>query len=209
MWGRDMRTVHITKDIFTFNELSDHAKDKVREMLTDDIDYEFLYEDFQRMGAILGIDIETKAVKLMNGKVRYDPCIYWSGFYHQGSSLAFNADYRYAKGAVQAMKAETNDSELIRIAQALQDAQRPHFYRLEAGIACHRGTDITVEVFDREDKLRDIGDAEDEIRDQIKEFAHWCWCSLRDEYEHQCSEEAISEACEANGYEFDERGNIQ
>ena len=60
-----MRTVHITKEIFTFNELSDQAKDKVREMLTDDIDYEFLYEDFQRMGAILGIDIETKAVKLM------------------------------------------------------------------------------------------------------------------------------------------------
>ncbi len=204
-----MRTALVEKTYYTFNELSDDAKDKVREMLTDDIDYEPLYEDFQRMGAILGIDIKTKAAKLMNGKVRYDPCIYWSGFYHQGSGLAFNADYRYAKGAVKAMKAETNDAELIRIAKALQDAQRPHFYRLEAGIACHRDTDITVEVFDREDQWRDIGDAEDEIRDLIQDFAHWCWCSLRDEYEYHCSEEVIAETCEANGYEFDERGNIQ
>lgn len=204
-----MRTVRINKEIFTFNELSDQAKDKVREMLTDYIDYGFIYDDIQRMGAILGIDIETKAVRLMNGKVRYDPCIYWSGFYHQGSGLALNADYRYAKGAVKAMKAETNDPELIRIAQALQDTQRPHFYRLGATIACRRSTDITVEVFDRDDNWRDIGDAEDEIRDQIEEFAHWCWCSLRDEYEYQCSEEAIAETCEANGYEFDEEGFIQ
>lgn len=204
-----MRTVLITKEIFTFNELSDDAKDKVRDWLTQDLYYEFCYEDFERVGAIMGITIETRAVKLMNGKVRYDPCIYWSGFYHQGSGLAFNGDYRYAKGAVKAMKAETNDTELIRIAQALQDVQRKHFYRLGASISNNRDTDIRVEVFDREDYCRDIGDAEEEVRGLIKDFAQWCWCSLRDEYEYHCSEEVIAETCMANGYEFDEDGMIQ
>jgi hypothetical protein len=145
----------------------------------------------------------------MNGKTRQDPSIWWSGFYSQGDGLSFDGTYSYAKGAVKAMKAETNDAELIRIAQELQAVQRKHFYRLEARIKSDGDNWIKVSVEDREDNWRDIRDAESEITELMRDFASWMYLSLKKEYEYQTSEEAIVEMCEANEWEFDENGVMQ
>lgn len=201
-----MRTITIEKEVFKFDELSDRAKDEVRLQLSDDwYDWSYMYDDFVRMGEILGIEIDTRPVKLMGGGYLGEPKIYWSGFYQQGDYLTFEGRYRYAKGAVKAMKAETNDPELIRIAEALQAAQRPYFYRLEAIMSTRRDYMI-VEVEDREDNYREIPDKD--VEEAMRDFAHWMFKQLRDEYEYLNSDEYISETCEANEYEFDNNGRI-
>jgi hypothetical protein len=201
-----MRTITIEKEVFKFDELSDRAKDEVRLWLSDDWDdWSCMYDDFVRMGEILGIEIDTRPVKLMGGGYLGEPKIYWSGFYQQGDYLTFEGRYRYAKGAVKAMKAETNDPELIRIAEALQAAQRPYFYRLEAIMSTRRDYMI-VEVEDREDNYREIPDKD--VEEAMRDFAHWMFKQLRDEYEYLNSDEYISETCEANEYEFDENGRF-
>lgn len=43
----------------------------------------------------------------------------------------------------------------------------------------------------------------------MRALADWLYRQLRTEDEYQCSEEAISEAMEANEYRFDEQGRIE
>ncbi len=200
-----MRTITIKKEVFKFEELSDRAKDEVRHWLSDWDDFECEYEDFMCMAEILGIEIDTRPIKLMGGGYRNEPQIFWSGFYHQGSYLVFEGRYRYAKGAVKRMKAETNDETLIGIAEALQAAQRPYFYRLEAVMSTRRDY-MVVEVMDREDSYREIPDTE--VEGAMRDFAQWMYKYLQTEYEYRNSDEYIKETCDANDYEFDNNGRI-
>jgi hypothetical protein len=80
-----MRT--IKKTIYKFAELSDRAKERARDWYRGCIessDYDSVIEDAARIADILGINLRTRAVKLMGGGTRFDPCIWWSGFSSQG-----------------------------------------------------------------------------------------------------------------------------
>ena len=205
-----MRTVE--KTLYKYEELSDRAKQKARECyLEGGLDYswwEYAYEDFARVAEILGITLSQRSVPLMNGKCRYEPEIYFSGFYHQGSGSSFCGTYGYAKGAVAKIKKYApQDEELHRIAQGLQDVQRSHFYRLTADITSARDHYIRVEVGDSENPYRDIGEAEDGVRELMNDFNDWMFKCLQDEYEYLTSDEAVEESIVANEYEFDEYGN--
>ena len=205
-----MRTVE--KTLYKYEELSDRAKQKARECyLEGGLDYswwEYSYEDFARVAEILGITLSQRSVPLMNGKCRYEPEIYFSGFHHQGSGSSFVGTYGYAKGAVAKIKKYApQDEELHRIAQGLQDVQRRHFYRLTADITSARDHYIRVEVEDSENRYRDIGDAEDDVRGLMNDFNDWMFKCLQDEYEYLTSDEAVEESIVANEYEFDAYGN--
>ena len=204
-----MRT--LLKNVYTYDELDEAAKQKARDwwaqhVFEDSCDWEFVYEHAVQMGNLLGINIDTRA------GTRHEPCIWFSGFSSQGDGALFEGTYRYKKGAVKAIKAECNDAELIRIAQALQDVQRKHFYKLHAtcsprGHYSHSGC-MDVDVYHYEDQYRDIGDAEDEIRQLMRDFADWIYANLEAAYTYQTSDEVVEDAIRANGYEFDEDGGV-
>lgn len=211
-----MRTETIERTLFKFEELGDAAKEKARDWYREgdqfEFSTEFIYEDTYRMGALMGINLDTRPVKLMGGGTRYNPCIYFSGFSSQGDGACFEGSYRYAKGGVSAVKAECNDEELIRIATGLQAVQRQNFYRLRATCA-HRGHYyhsgcMRVEVEDCESQYRDLKDAEDEVTQLLRDFADWVYKRLEDEYEYTQSDAACDEGIIANDYEFTEDGRI-
>lgn len=205
-----MRTIETI--VYKYDELSESAQQKAREWyLEGGLDYpwwDYSYEDFARVADILGIDLSLKAIPLMNGKYRYEPEIYFTGFYSQGSGSSFVGAYRYAKGAVAKIKKYApQDEELHRLVQALQDLQHKHFYRLEAQITSRRDAAISVDVSDREDPYKDVGDAESELVDLMNDFNNWMYERLQDEYEYLTSDEVVAESIVANEYEFDEDGN--
>ena len=214
-----MRTEVIEKTIYQYNELSDSAKERAREWYRtgDDnfeFDAEYVYEDAARIATLMGIDLERTSVSLMGGGHRYKPTIYYSGFWSQGDGACFECTYKYAKGAVKAVTAECGgqDKELIRIAKGLQDVQRKHFYKLVAsskhrGHYYHSGC-MEVEVRHYDDEYRDIGDAEDEITQLLRDFADWIYERLEDAYEYRTSDEVVEENILANDYEFNEDGSI-
>lgn len=214
-----MRTEIIEKTIFKYEELSDEAKEKAREWFTSgddsfDFDAEYIYEDAARMATLMGIDLERTRVTLMGGGHRYKPTIYYSGFWSQGDGACYECTYKYAKGAVKAITTECGgtDKELIRIAQGLQDVQRKHFYKLVAssthsGHYYHSGC-MSVSVSHADDEYRNIGDAEDDITQLLRDFADWIYSRLEDAYEYRMSDEAVEESILANEYEFDEHGSI-
>lgn len=123
-----------------------------------------------------------------------------------GSS--FVGTYRYAKGALKKIKAYApQDEELHRIAKALQAVQARHFYMLRAKIESVRDCSIRVSVEHADDPYRDIGDAEDDVRELMNDFNDWMFKRLQDEYEYLTSDEAVEESIIANEYEFDGGGN--
>lgn len=203
----------VEKTLYKYEELSDSAQEKARDWYRQyGLDYDWWgssYEYFASVSEILGIELSQKPVPLMNGKCRYEPEIYFTGFYHQGSGSSFCGTYSYAKGAHAKVKEYApQDEALHHIAQALQDVQRRHFYRLVAEITSVRDHYMRVEVEDSENRYRDIGDAEGEVRDLMNDFNDWMFKRLQDEYEYLASDEVVEEAIIANEYEFDERGNL-
>lgn len=208
-----MRTIEST--VYTFDELDDSAKERARDWWRElealDFDAECVIEDAQRMAEILGIEFDTRPVKLMGGGVRRDPCVYWSGFSSQGDGACFEGRYRYAKGAAKAIRKEApQDTRLHAIADDLQAVQRKAFYRLEARVR-HTGryyhehsTSIDVEA--GEDSYRDIGDKGEAIAEALREFMRWIYRHLEQEYTYIMSDENVDESIRTNGYEFDENG---
>lgn len=203
-----MRTIE--KTVFQFDELEDEAKEKAREWYREGDEFfcEYVYKDVATIADILGIDLRQRPVKLMNGQTRYDPAIYYSGFWSQGDGACFEGDYRYKAGAAKAIREYApQDTELHRIADQLQAVQRQNFYQLRAtcshsGRYYHSGC-MSVDVYRYDEKSHD---AEDDIAQLLRDFADWIYAQLEKEYEYQNSDDTVDENIRANEYEFYENG---
>lgn len=206
----------VETEVFKFDELGESAKEAAREWYRNGALYydwwDFVYEGAAECGKILGIDLNQKPVKLMNGETRYDPAIYFSGFSSQGDGACFEASYSYAKGCGKAIRRHApQDTDLHRIADELIALQRRHFYRLEArthqrGYYNHSGC-MAVDVSDSETGCDVSADTEESLRDTLRSFADWIYAQLECEYSWLMSDEQVDESMRANEYEFDEDGH--
>lgn len=199
--------------IYKFEELSDRAKETARDWWrqaeNEDFDTEFLYDDFEHMGKLLGIEFKQRASRMMDGGTHYAPTIYWSGFSSQGDGACFEGTYSYRKGAAKAIRKESGDSEktLIDIAERLQALQKRNFYGVTADMAhsghyYHSGCmRVTVE----HDSGRDVADADDFI-ECMRDFADWIYSRLEAEYNSRMEDEYVDDAITANEYTFDING---
>jgi hypothetical protein len=189
--------------VYTFNELSDDAKEKAREWFRErgfDYDwYDSVYSDFEEIAKFMGIEVEH---------------IHFSGFWSQGDGACFEGNYRYEKGGVKKLKSYAPvDKELHRIAEGLEQAQKPNNYLIHGTIK-HRGNYYhynSMEIdLHREnchgDYLDFKGTAEDEITELFKDLAKWLYQTLENEYDSISSDEAIDETIGINDYEFTEEG---
>jgi hypothetical protein len=140
----------IETTVYRLDELSGTAQEKARaryrEGAFDHDCFEFVYDDFERICEILGVELKTRAVGLMGGGTRQERCIWFSGFWSQGDGACFEGRYGYAKGARHTIRDHApRDGELHRIAGALHAVQRRNFYQLHAAIShrdryCHEYT---------------------------------------------------------------------
>lgn len=94
---------------FKFPELSDRAKDKARDNYRRDYpDYDWwtnCYDDFNTIAPMMGISIDSKPVQLMNGKIRYEPAIQFSGFSCQGDGACFEGLWQPVDHPIDALTA--------------------------------------------------------------------------------------------------------
>lgn len=208
-----MRTETTTRVLYTFDELSDEAKERARDDYRRAMnsggpeDFDFCIEDAATVAGILGIDLSTHTVKLYGGGTRQEPRIFWSLGYPQSDGAGFDARYRYAKGSCAAIRQHASqDAELHRIADALAKVQRRHFYRLWADVECsnqYYNVRASVETDGREDVPRE--DAE-EIEEALRDFARWIYNQLRREDEYRMSDEGVNDYLANGDEEFTEDG---
>jgi hypothetical protein len=210
-----MRTIETA--VYKFNELSDAAKEKAREWYRghgEYVCYDFIYEDAAEVAKILGFDICQTRKQLMNGEHRYDPTIYWSGFWSQGDGACFEGSYAWNKGCVEAIKKYApKDTALHNIAYSLWQMQRPWFYKLTGSVkhSGHYYHERSMECsLDHSEYTYGYNSPlpEDEFTDICADFAHWIYKQLEREYEWQMSDENVDESIVANEYEFTENGEI-
>lgn len=207
-------TVTMTSTVYTFAELSDCAKETARDwyrsMIAEDAYWaESIIESAAEAGAMLGVDMRQRPVKLMDGSTRWDADVYWS--VDRGGDVDYAATYRYERGASAKVRKEwPQDGDLHSIANRLQAIQRRHFYGLTAEVRHSRGNGfgpVSVEVFNR-DGYEANEAATDEVTECLRDFAQWIHSSLMREWDYVMSDEYADEGIEANGYEFDEDGNV-
>ena len=208
----------VTSTVYQFDELEDKAKEKARDWFRNgdtDFDTEFLFDDFERMGAMLGIEFKQQQVKLMGGGTRGKPTIYFSGFSSQGDGACFEGSYYFATNAVAKITEETsgNDKRLIRIAEELEEVQALNANSLAATVR-HSGhysheysTDIEVERTDDSDS--EVSDEHAEaVRTCLRDFMRWMYRALEEDYEWRNADEQVDDNIRANEYEFTESGHI-
>lgn len=213
-----MRTMETV--VYQFDELNDRAKDRARDwfrsIMDDDFGADCVLEDAARIGKILGININTRPVKLMGGGTRMDPNVYYS-VGNRDSGCTFAGSYEYVKGNRKALESEAPSvyngkpvaSNLILhdIARRLQDVQSHNFYRLTASInhGPSRSWRLDIDV-DRTDNYAPLHEDIETVEECLQDFANWIEKSLETEYEYRYSDECVDESIRANEYEFDEDG---
>ena len=212
-----MRTETITRTLYTFDELSDEAKNKARDRWRDwvsqDFHGDFIIEDAARIADILGIDLDTRPVRLMNGSTRHEPVIHWSGFSYQGDGASFSGTYCYKKGAAKAVRDYApKDTELHGIADRLQAIQARHLYSIRARIStsgsyCHEYTMYADCDSLLDDRAIDDRTADD-ILDEMRDFARWIYSQLERQYYYTLSDEYIDAEIRDNEREFTEDGTL-
>ncbi len=202
--------------VYSFDELSEEAKEKARDWYRqgafDDDWYCAVYSDFEQICEILGISLASVPVRLYGGGTRRRPCIWFSGFASQGDGACFEGNYLYVRGSARAIRAYApKDVELHRIADTLRAAQWSNFFQLGARIT-HRGRyyheycmEIAVERGSAVYQAMTPTD-EDDVAEALRDLARWLYRKLEDEYDYLTSDEVVDEAITANGYSFTEAG---
>jgi hypothetical protein len=188
------------KEVWTFDELSDTAKDKARDWYRDGLgeimDFDFLFDDFDTIAKIFGIEVDQRTFQTRGGDTRSEPSFHW-GNLGMGGSASFSGSYRYAKGARKAIRAHApQDTELHRISDELQEAQRRNFYRLTATIR-ERGIEVDGGYASNDD---------DDIRELLRDYMRWIYRALSAELEYRYADEQVDEDIRANEYDFTEEG---
>ena len=207
----------IETTVYTFEELHGRARERARDWYREGIPHEdwheFVFEDFERICEILGVDLATRPVRLHGGGTRQKPCIWFSGFVSQGDGACFEGSYSYRKGLSLAIRAYApRDERLTAIADQLQQVQRKNLYALEARVT-HRGRyyhehsmEISVER-NSDPSQPPTADAEEGVSEALRDLARWLYRQLEQEYDHQMSNEVVDEGIIANGYTFTEAGS--
>ena len=205
-----MRTIET--QVFTFDELSDKAKEKVRnDYRQNNTDFSDFYatdciDNAADVAELFGLDI--RQTRKSSGK--YAPSVFYSGFCSQGDGLAFDGKYAYKKGSLSAVKKEyPADTELHSIVAQLQQAQSKVFYRATADCSTSGFRDNTQRVSVNIDNWpSNASSAENDITQALCDFSDWIYKRLESEYEYLDSDECIDETLQVNEYEFTVDGKI-
>lgn len=199
---------HIKVKVYKFKQLSDEAKDRVRQWYAECLDYDwwdFVYDRFVEEMSEYGIDIDTKD-------------IHFSGFWSQGDGACFSVSMvtsdviKYLKETKQTKKYWQLYINLLRdnidLCFDIKGNDR-------WGHSMSLGNfDFTpyVEAFDNDTVCNKAYTAAEELATDVLEYcqdrAVDLYKQLEEEYDYLVSDESIKESCKVNGYRFTVDGRI-
>ncbi|MEH3099683.1 antitoxin of toxin-antitoxin stability system [Sphingomonas adhaesiva] len=202
--------------VYRLDELDKNAREAARAWFRrvgfDHDWHERVFDDFERICTILGVELRASHVRLIGGGTRAKPCIFFSGFWGQGDGACFEGRYGYAAGAAAAIRAHAPlDVDLHAIADALGTVQRRSFYQLRADIR-HRGRyyhehSMTIAVERDSSNGQDMtAGVEETIAEALRDLARWLYRRLEAEYEYLTSDAEVDAAIVANDYSFTAAG---
>ena len=186
--------------VYTFNELSDAAKECARQWYREGgFDYEWYdatFDDAKQCLALAGFTVDK---------------IYFSGFSSQGDGACFEGSWAAGNTKpVKAMKQHApKDKALHEIAAAMREVAKANpsaFMSVKQhGHYCHEHcTSFWIESDDCAIELK--GDAEGAIIEASKDAMRWIYSQLEKEHDWLNSDEQVDAAICANECEFYKNG---
>lgn len=185
-----------TVNLFTFDELSDSAKEKARQWwrecsVGDSFWSECIEDEAKEQASFMGFDVEK---------------VLWSGFCRQGDGACFTGrwnanDFGPNKVADGWGECDTT-SKLKRIAGVFEEFAK-QYPELQVKIShndryCHeRSVDYDFYFFDQEtgeEKDWPENFSERTFKETCIDLFRWIYCQLEKEYEHQNSDECVDES---------------
>lgn len=207
------RTVEIKA--FTYDELSEKAKEKARQWYREasdsDGNHEAVFEDFEVIAGFMGFEIDANTRTAKSGRTIREPKIYYSGFWSQGDGACFSGIWRARDVRIGELLGYATDATLTRIGEAFREIAKSYpelWFRVKhSGHYYHRFcTDFEFEWPD-EMQDSDVSAVEEELTDLSRDLMLWLYRALEKEYECQNSDEVVAETIEINEYEFLEDGS--
>ena len=195
-----------TVNLYTFNELSDSAKEKARdwwrESSCDDSFWsECTLDEAKEQAENMGLDIDK---------------IYFSGFSCQGDGACYTGSWNASRVKVGETAKDWGDSpetkEIRRIAsefeQFAKDWPESSFSVTHSGRYSHEYcTDFSVSLGEDADNNEEITpeqwrEASDWLIETARDYMRWIYKQLEKEYEYQNSDERVDENIVNNDYTF-------
>lgn len=205
-----------TVTLYTFDELSETAKERAREWGRQ-VEEELFFahgfpdgDDIETIAGILGVTFRRHDVPLMGGGTRSEPEIFVSLDYSHVPGCAFNAQYEYARGCAQKIREYApKDSKLHQMADSLVQIQKPAAFGLTAVIRDEgrepHPNNMRAEVEHKSG--RGPTDAEEgALLDIMRDFARWIYNQVESEFIYRLEDEQIDDMLRANEYTFTEDG---
>ena len=218
-------TTEVEQTEFTFDKLTDKAKQYAREQYTDvgylsDDWWDCVYEDAVEVAKLLGIEINSDTYKSRNGRVFNETSIYFSGFCSQGDGASFSGRYECMPDAVRDITAHApQDETLLDIAKDLTLSQvtaRMLFGKTlqvsitTSGRYSHSGNMVfgwyEVESLEFNEDDVDLTEIQNDIEGCLRRFASWIYKQLETQHDWLYSDECVDQYLE--GEIFDEDGNV-
>lgn len=225
------KTRVIKKTVYTFDELSDKAKEKARDWYRqgnceDSFWSEGVLDQAEEVSVMLGIDLCQTPYKTIGGETRYKATIYFSGFWSQGDGACFEGTWDASKVRADALKKEwPTDKELHRIADGFAEVAKEYpegaFSVKHTGHYSHsHSTSFDVELNDPKENDLEYDSTEwsvaatkwredeETLIELARDFMDWIYKQLEKEWDYQNSDEQVDESIKCNEYEFSEDGSI-
>lgn len=217
-----MKTIIKTYEGYTFDELSDSAKQTAVSDYAESLDWEWWacsYDNFIEDMAKLGIEIDIKEKRNHNGYVSKSPKIYFSGFYSQGGGASFEAsinviDFIKAHGVVKEYwKLYLNLIKYNCYLSINIGIRSPHYSH--SGTMYLSQNSFDYDNWDHNGDIVHVCSLEQQADDLAQYILETCqgyaddlYDTLEKEYEYLTSEESVKETAEANEWYFNERGKV-
>ncbi|HFT7230293.1 TPA: antitoxin of toxin-antitoxin stability system [Enterobacter chengduensis] len=206
----------ISTTVYKLDELSEsaweNARSWYREHALNDDGYQNVFDEFRDICNILGVDIKLYRVPHLSGGNRQQPCIWFSGFCHQGSGAVFEGDYAYQPQTVCRIREHfPEDTDLHRIADSLQAIQLHNSGELCATIR-HHGQHIhesCMAIAVERHNLSGLGMSEGSeatATEALRDLARWLCGWLESDYEWQTSDVVTDQSIIAGEYTFTRSG---
>lgn len=194
-----------TVNLFTFNELSDSAKEKARawwrEGSNDDSFWsECVIDEAKEQAKNMGLEIDE---------------VYFRGFWSQGDGACFEGTWHACDVKAGETAKDWGDSpatkEIRRIAAEFEETAKnfpnASFSVKHSGHYSHEFcTTFNVSLGEDEDNgsisQEEWSRAEGDLIETARDYMRWIYKQLEKEYEYQNSDEVIDELLESNGYTF-------
>jgi hypothetical protein len=196
-----MRTENKEFKIFTYEELSDEAKEKARQIIGESNTdnswwYECITEEFDA-----------------DGYFEVDK-VYFSGFWSQGDGAIFEYSRitdKLVNEAIESLWLPKWKKDVLKgLGFVGSGKHRGHYYH--SGCCAHYIEQDTQQIYryPNIEKFYDtyLSEIEDYVISKYDELCGELYRSLEKEYCYQFSEECVVENIACNGYEFNENGTI-